>query len=74
MAWGPRACRLAPTYHRILHSLQLSERPDAVEVVEGALSKLLAGKVCDYLGFSSESSLAKGALAMVLLPTSALDA
>ena len=51
------------TYQRILHSLQSFERSDAFEVGEGALSKFVTGQVCDYLGFSSESSFAKDARA-----------
>ena len=38
----------ACTYQRI-HSLHLLKRPKALEVGEGALSKLFAGKVYDYL-------------------------
>ena len=67
------ACR------RILQSLNLLKRPEALEVGEGALSKFFAGKVYDYLGFSSVSSAATGALAPfrkshVSLPTSAVNA
>ena len=67
------------TYRRILHSLNLLKRPEALEVGEGALSKLLAGKVCDYVGFSSVLSAGTGALAPfrkshVSLPTSAVNA
>ena len=41
----------------------LLKRPEALEVGEGGLSKLSAGKVYDFLGFSSVSSAATGALA-----------
>ena len=44
------------SYRCILHTLNLLKRPEALEVAEGALSKLFAGKVYDYLGFSSVSS------------------
>ena len=55
------------------------KRPESLEVGEGALSKLLAGKVCDYLRFSSVSSAATGALAPFRkshgsVPTSAVNA
>ena len=53
------------TRQRILHFLQLFWRPDALEVGEGTLSKLFAGKVCGHLVFSSESSFATGARAQV---------
>ena len=57
-------------------SLNLLKRPESVEVGEGALAKLLAGKVW---GFFSVSSAATGALAPfrqshVSLPTSAVKA
>ena len=63
------------TYRRILQSLSLLKRPEAVVVGEEALSKLFAGKVHDY----SVSSAATGALAPfrkshVSLPTSAVNA
>ena len=44
-------------------TLNLPKGPEALAVCEGALSKLLTGKVYDYLGFSSVSSAATGALA-----------
>ena len=67
------------TYRRILQSLNLLKRPEQLEVGEGALVKLLAGEVCDYLGFSSVSSAATGALAPLIkshvtLPTSPVNA
>ena len=49
------------TYRRILHSPKLLQRPEALEVCEGALSKLLVGKVYDHLGFSSVWPAASGA-------------
>ena len=59
--------------------LYIRSSGQALEVGEGALSKLLAGKVYDYLAFSSVSLVATGALAPfrkshVSLPTSAVDA
>ena len=70
--------RLHVSTHSAL-SLNLLKRPESLEVGEGALSKLLAGTVFDYLGFSSVSSPAAGALAPfrkshVSLPTSAVKA
>ena len=67
------------TYRRILHSLNLLKRPESLGVGEGSISKLLAGKVYDHLGFSSVTSAAMGALApfrksYVSLPTSAVNA
>ena len=67
------------TYQRILHSLNLLKRPELLEVGEGALSKLFAGKVYGYLGFSSVSSAATSVHAPfrtshVSLPTSAVNA
>ena len=67
------------TYRRILQSLNLLKRPEQLEVGEGALVKLPDGEVYDYLGFSSVSSAATGALAPfikshVTLPTSAVNA
>ena len=60
-------------------SLNLLKRPEALEVGEGTLSKPLAGNVYDYLGCSSVSSCATGALAPsrkshVSLPSSAVNA
>ena len=52
------------TCRRILHSLNLLKRPEAIEVGEGALSKLLAGKVYDYLVFPRYRQAATGALAL----------
>ena len=69
---------------RICHSrtnafFRSRRRMSDLKWVEGALSKLVAGKVCDYLRFSSDSSFAKRPLAPfrkshVSLPTSALGA
>ena len=58
-----RQLRCVLGMRRILHSLSLLKRPGSLEVGEGALSKLLAGKVYEYLGFSSVSSAATGAVA-----------
>ena len=53
-------CLFGSAVHVPTHSF---DRADAFEVGEGALSKLVAGHVCDYLGFSSDSSFAKRPLA-----------
>ena len=76
---GAASSGWAFAYQRILHALRLLNRPEAVEVGEGAFSRLLTGKVCDYVGFSSVSSAATGALApfrkpLVSLPASAVNA
>ena len=55
---GAASSGWAFTYQRVLQSLNLLKRPEALEVGEGALSKLVDGKVYDYLGFTSVSSAA----------------
>ena len=60
---GAASSGWALTYQRILHAVHLLKRLEAIEAGEGALSKLFAGKVHDYSGFSSVSSAATGALA-----------
>ena len=76
---GAASSAWAFTYQRISHSLYLLKRREAVEVGEGALSKLFGDKVYDHLGFTSVSSAATGALAQfrkshVSWPTSAVNA
>ena len=51
------------THQRILHSLHLLKRPESVETDEGALSKLLADKVYDYVGSTLVSLAATGPFA-----------